>query len=92
MLSNKYSLGENMFSATTNSSINAIKASIIRAKNVLINDFSWRADSGSSSFWSNRWSAFGCLRAQTCWNKMCLTLLFKSFDDNMVLKIVNWIC
>jgi len=22
---------------------------------------------------------------------MCLTLPFKSFDDNMVLKIVNWI-
>jgi len=27
-----------------------------------------------------------------CWNKMCLTLPFESFDDNKVLKIVNWIC
>jgi len=23
---------------------------------------------------------------------MCLTLPFESFDDNKVLKIVNWIC
>jgi len=23
---------------------------------------------------------------------MCLTLPLKSFDDNKVLKIVNWIC
>jgi len=27
-----------------------------------------------------------------CWNKMCLTLPLESFDDNKVLKIVNWIC
>jgi len=27
-----------------------------------------------------------------CWNKMCLTLPLLSFDDNKVLKIVNWIC
>jgi len=26
-----------------------------------------------------------------CWNKMCLTLPLESFDDNKVLKIVNWI-
>jgi len=26
-----------------------------------------------------------------CWNKMCLTLSLESFDDNKVLKIVNWI-
>jgi len=28
---------------------------------------------------------------EDCWNKMSLTLPFKCFDDNMVLKIVNWI-
>jgi len=27
-----------------------------------------------------------------CWNKMCLTLSPLSFDDNKVLKNVNWIC
>jgi len=27
-----------------------------------------------------------------CWNKMCLTIPLLSFDDNKVLKIVNWIC
>jgi len=26
------------------------------------------------------------------WNKMCLTSRLESFDDNKVLKIVNWIC
>jgi len=26
------------------------------------------------------------------WNKMCLTLPLGSFNDNKVLKIVNWIC
>jgi len=26
-----------------------------------------------------------------CWNKMRLTLPLVSFDDNKVLKIVNWI-
>jgi len=28
---------------------------------------------------------------EDCWNKMCLTYPL-SFDDNKVLKIVNWIC
>jgi len=27
-----------------------------------------------------------------CWNKMCLTIIPKSFDDNKVLKIDNWYC
>jgi len=27
-----------------------------------------------------------------CWNKMCLTRSLLSFDDNKVLKNVNWIC
>jgi len=27
-----------------------------------------------------------------CWNKMCITLPLESFDDNKVLKMVNWIC
>ena len=31
-------------------------------------------------------------RRLNCWNKMCLTLPLESFDDNKVLKIVNWIC
>ena len=31
-------------------------------------------------------------RRGLCWNKMCLTLALESFDDNKVLKIVNWIC
>jgi hypothetical protein len=65
MLSDKYTSGENILSATTNSSSSAIWASIIRAKNVLSNGFSWRAGSGSSSFWFSRWSSFGCLGSQS---------------------------
>ena len=34
-------------------------------KNVLLNGYTWRAGSGSSSFWFSRWSAFGCLGSQT---------------------------
>jgi len=30
--------------------------------------------------------------AHDCSNKMCLLLPLESFDDNKVLKIVNWIC
>ena len=29
---------------------------------------------------------------RACWNKMCLTINPKSFDDNKVLKIDNWNC
>ena len=32
------------------------------------------------------------IASELCWNKMCLTLPLESFDDNKVLKIVNWIC
>jgi len=31
-------------------------------------------------------------KGRDCWNKMCLTLLLWSFDDNKILKIFNWIC
>jgi len=65
MLSDKYTSGENIFYATSTSSSSAIWAAIIRAKNVLINGFSWRAGSGSFSFWFNRWSPFGRLGNQT---------------------------
>lgn len=65
MLSDKYTAGENVLSANSSSSSSAIWASIIRAKDVLINGFSWRAGSGSSSFWFSRWSSFGCLGSQT---------------------------
>jgi len=51
--------------------------------------------STASGLWSLDWvnrrkqNEFG---VPLCWNKMCLTLPFESFDDNKVLKIVNWIC
>jgi hypothetical protein len=35
------------------------------ALKMLSNGFSWRAGSGSSSFWFSRWSSFGCLDSQT---------------------------
>jgi len=65
MLSNKYSSGADIFTATSSSSSSAIWASIMRAKNVLANGYSWRAGPGSSSFWFSRWSELGCLGAQT---------------------------
>lgn len=64
MLSDKYSSGADIFTATSTSSSSAIWASIMRAKNVLVNGYSWRAGSGSSSFWFSRWSSFGCLGSQ----------------------------
>ena len=37
--------------------------SIIKAKNILKNGFSWRAGSGESSFWYSHWTYFGPLCA-----------------------------
>jgi len=50
--------------------------------------------------WLKRGSRYACdmhmLRVYACggicWNKMCLTINPKSFDDNKVLKIDNWYC
>lgn len=61
ILSKKYSAGHNFFNAAVTSSSSPIWSSIIRARNTLISGYSWRAGSGSSSFWFSRWSEFGTL-------------------------------
>jgi len=35
---------------------------------------------------------FKFMRRQFCWNKGCFTSHLLSFDNNKVLKIINWIC
>ena len=37
-------------------------------------------------------SRFTNSKAGFCWNKGCFTSHLLSFDNNKVLKIINWIC
>jgi hypothetical protein len=61
LLSNKYATGQNFLQANASSSSSSIWSSVIKAKNVLKEDYSWRAGSGSSSFWFGNWSTLGIL-------------------------------
>jgi hypothetical protein len=58
---NKYSAGPSLLHASTTASSSPTWSSIVRAKNVLNTGYSWRAGSGSSSFWFCPWSDFGSL-------------------------------
>ena len=56
---NKYSAGPSLLHASITASSSPTWSSIIRAKNVLKSGYSWRAGSGTSSFWFSSWSVFG---------------------------------
>ena len=56
LLSNKYIGGRDFLQASIQSNSSPSWSSIIRAKNILKQGYSWRAGSGSSSFWFNHWS------------------------------------
>jgi len=57
----KYSAGPSFLHASTAASSSPTWSSIVRAKNVLNSGYSWRAGSGTSSFWFTLWSDFGTL-------------------------------
>ncbi|GAU25827.1 hypothetical protein TSUD_30910 [Trifolium subterraneum] len=61
LLSSKYTAGKNLLLTSNPSSGSSTWSSIIRAKDILKEGFSWRADSGSSSFWFTPWTALGRL-------------------------------
>jgi len=61
LLSDKYVAGPRILHAITHNSALATWSSIIKAKNILKDGFSWRTRSGNSSFWSYPWSSFGYL-------------------------------
>jgi len=62
-LSHKYTSGARILNHSTSTPSSIIWNSIIKAKNILKNGFSWRAGSGESSFWSSHWTSFGPLCA-----------------------------
>jgi len=59
LLSNKYTGGLHTLQAITNNSSSPTWSSIIRAKNILKQGYSWRVGSGSSSFWFSNWNSLG---------------------------------
>lgn len=59
LLSNKYTGGHNTLLASANSISSPTWSSIIRAKNILKEGYTWRIGSGSSSFWFSNWSSLG---------------------------------
>jgi len=59
LLPNKYIGGLNFLQAIIHSNSSPSWSSIIRAKNILKQGYSWRAGSGSSSFWFSNWSSQG---------------------------------
>jgi len=59
LLSNKYTGGHNTLHASANNNSSPTWSSIIRAKNILKDGYTWRIGSGSSSFWFNNWSSLG---------------------------------
>jgi len=61
LFSDRYTAGHSLLHATVNSNNSSMWSSIIRAKNILKNDFVWRAGSGLSSFWFSCWNDFGFL-------------------------------
>ncbi|GAU50504.1 hypothetical protein TSUD_409790 [Trifolium subterraneum] len=63
LLSSKYVKGSTFLLSGNNSSGSPTWSSIIQAKNILKDGFSWRAGSGTSSFWSSHWTTLGQLGA-----------------------------
>ena len=61
LLSDKYTSGQSMLHATTNSSSSPSWSSIIKAKNILRNGYFWRTGAGTSSFWFQEWSPHGLI-------------------------------
>ncbi|GAU42452.1 hypothetical protein TSUD_235210 [Trifolium subterraneum] len=61
LLSSKYVFGSTFLLSSTLSSGSSTWSSIIRAKDILKDSFSWRVGSGSSSFWFTPWTALGSL-------------------------------
>jgi hypothetical protein len=61
LLSNKYTTGPAILHTNCLPNASPTWSSIIRAKNILKDGFSWRAGSGSSSFWFSPWSSLGYL-------------------------------
>jgi len=57
----KYSAKPSFLNASITASSSPTWSSIVRAKNVLKSGYSWRAGSGTSSFWFSPWSDFGPL-------------------------------
>ncbi|CAJ2635885.1 unnamed protein product [Trifolium pratense] len=61
ILSSKYVDGPSIFLASNSSSGSPTWSSIIQAKNILKDGYTWRAGSGSSSFWFSHCTKFGRL-------------------------------
>ncbi|CAJ2643293.1 unnamed protein product [Trifolium pratense] len=61
LLSKKYTSGPAILHTNGFPNASPTWSSIIRAKNILKDGFSWRAGSGSSSFWFSPWSSLGYL-------------------------------
>ncbi|MCI29947.1 RNA-directed DNA polymerase (Reverse transcriptase) [Trifolium medium] len=61
LLSSKYTFGPNFLLSNNPSSGSSTWSSIIRAKDILKDGYSWRAGSGSSSFWYTPWTTLGRL-------------------------------
>jgi hypothetical protein len=59
LLSNRYTSGSKFLYATAHPKDSSTWSSIIHAKNALKDGYSWRAGSGSSSFWFCPWSSLG---------------------------------
>jgi len=59
LLSNKYISGPKILNATAHPKASSTWSSIIHAKYTLKEGYSWRAGSGSSSFWFCPWSSLG---------------------------------
>ena len=59
LLSNKYTGGHNTLLASASNNNSPIWSSIIRAKNILKEGYTWRIGSGSSSFWFSNWNSLG---------------------------------
>jgi len=63
ILSHKYTSSAKILNHSTSTPSSITWNSIIKAKNILKNGFSWRAGSGESSFWYSHWTSFGPLCA-----------------------------
>ncbi|PNY14401.1 ribonuclease H [Trifolium pratense] len=59
IFSHRYTTGFKLLQASVQQSSSNTWSSVIRAKDILHKGFSWRAGSGSSSFWYSPWSTLG---------------------------------
>jgi len=65
LLSSNYSCGSDfLFNSSVHRNSSPIWSSIIRAKDVMKNGYTWRAGSCNSSFWYSNWSTHGILSSQ----------------------------